>query len=195
MKKHWLRGLLLGVSMALLLGGAVAVAQGLTVTLDQACFECWPGPWGPEAEQDPTAEYVLEVEASGLNSDYAVCGAGYFPGYGWEEECFDLAPGTESILFSLAGSCETGELCIWLGQLQGMPSVCFDAEFGELRVRFWQEDDGEEVVSPVRAYATYAEVCEEEVEEFVPEPGSVILLGSGLAGLAGYASLRWRTKG
>jgi hypothetical protein len=33
-----------------------------------------------------------------------------------------------------------------------------------------------------------------QAEEFVPEPGSVILLASGLMGLAGYASLRWRSK-
>lgn len=29
---------------------------------------------------------------------------------------------------------------------------------------------------------------------FVPKPGSTLLLGSALAGLAGYATLRWRTR-
>jgi hypothetical protein len=44
--------------------------------------------------------------------------------------------------------------------------------------------------------STFGTICLNEclAEEFVPEPGTILLLGSGLMGLAGYAGLRWRTR-
>jgi hypothetical protein len=41
-------------------------------------------------------------------------------------------------------------------------------------------------------YTTSADV--RVIDCFVPEAGSLLLLGSGLAGLAGYAGLRWRVR-
>jgi hypothetical protein len=35
--------------------------------------------------------------------------------------------------------------------------------------------------------------CEADEAEFVPEPGTILLMGSGLAGLAGYVALRRKT--
>ena len=41
MKRHWLRGVLLGVSLALFLAGGVALAQGIVITIDpEECLEC-----------------------------------------------------------------------------------------------------------------------------------------------------------
>jgi hypothetical protein len=72
-----------------------------------------------------------------------------------------------------------------------------DFGYGEWTVKVCecpqQESLNPAQVGCAEATVVLAEVCEVQ-EEFVPEPGSILLLGSGLMGLAGYATLRWGTR-
>jgi hypothetical protein len=177
MKKHGLRGLLLGVSMALLLAGGVALAQGLSVTVDQDCFECWPQRYEPDEEHTVVVtvdDYMPDNIAASFQINGALVWSRSEPGPCHGSPC-------EILLAVLCDDMQAyvHDDCVDCGVSE------FPAEYGDWLVRVWQPSEEAEVAF------RFAEVCE---EEFVPEPGSIMLLGSGLAGLAAYAALRWRTR-
>lgn len=195
MKMNWLRGMLLGLSLVLLLGGGVALAQQqLTASQDQDCLPCWPYS-GPDGQM-PTAEYVLEITLENLSTAARSCERWVAPVGGPYLECSPENVGSQTLTVYAVAGCDA-DLCVWHRNFEGPPHYCFQTPaFGDWGVGFWQQGPGDPAVPgviPAWANFEFAEVCE-EAEEFVPEPGSMLLLGSGLAGLAGYATLRLRSR-
>jgi hypothetical protein len=57
-------------------------------------------------------------------------------------------------------------------------------------------EDGQVIETFTDGHPAIAQLvpCPKAVTEFVPEPGTALLLATGLAGVAGYARLRWRRR-
>jgi hypothetical protein len=184
MKKNWLRGLVLGVSLALLLSGGVALAQGMSVTVDKPCVECWPGPPAPEED------YSVTVTHAGWNHSYDVYGEVLIDSTVLES-CGPCSNWSDPVVFAVRLPCPGVEPYAapkGFGAEPSAPMAAIEDYYGVWTWRMWQPDTGESA----QATHLFAEDCAAAM--FVPEPGSILLLGSGLAGLAGYATLRWRSR-
>ena len=194
-KKHWLRGLLLGVSLVLLLGGGVALAA-MAVKADQECFVCCPIAPAPVQPSQLPPECLVEITLTGLEAQWDACDSMLTPaGWLWQDGCLG-GPPPPTVEWEFGVTCE-GTIFFPRENFVAHPGAeaqlidGVESLYGEWTNTVWQEDEGGVQAGPVSLTLRFAEVCE---EEFVPEPGSVLLLGSGLAGLAGYATLRWRAR-
>jgi hypothetical protein len=191
MKKNWLRGLLLGVSLALLLAGGVALAAP-SASVEPYCGVCCEGPWLDAADVMPPCDDYWTITTSGwqpgetLTFDVDPAGSMQFIPHLEQADAAGNWDARLILVCEYRGDANANllqDLIIYSGPWKsagayGEWEVSIQSQSGQARANFLFAED--------------PEVC--QAREFVPEAGSILLLGSGLAGLAGYAALRWRGR-
>jgi hypothetical protein len=197
MRKYWLPGVLLGVSLALLLAGGAAMANGLYITADSDCIECWSGPYEPWPMGSTLQLTIGGWNHQGLDMGWEICAPDVCPFPAIFTPPFDNDP----CHVQLAIRCPDSGWSADMGSDCGGTTVAplqLDASpadhYGEWTARLIQHVEGQPDMEAQVAWIVARDCTAFEQEEFVPEPGTILLLGSGLATLAGYATLHWRTR-
>jgi hypothetical protein len=187
MKRYGLRGLLLGVSLALLLSAGVAMAASLYVKVDTDCVNCVP------EGAVPGPDNIVTIEFGGWTPGDYLC-------LRWTVDSFTLMESCGTVMSSPpsmsqpAFPCDFKVVPMDVSFLEGEVSPANDLTTW-LGTHTWsirEENPPGTVVDQDSVSFLVAEDC--ALAMFVPEPGSIMLLGSGLAALAGYATLRWRAR-
>jgi hypothetical protein len=149
-----------------LLAPAIALAQEISITTDpEGCMECW-------THRDDIR--FLTLYSSGwLDNELITIDE-------WKDgQHVDQCPSCGGAIDGVFNH------PLW----RDFPCADGNDVLGEWRFRLTGDSSGRAGAVTI----TVAEDCTVPEEEFVPEPGTILLVGSGLMVLAGYGALRFRS--